>query len=682
MRRLIVPLALLTLLALAAVGTVRVRAASAPPPPAPTAPPTYHPTLQLSATQGTRDQALVVVVSDFPAHAPLTLSWDGGALAQGTTDDAGYLALRIAVPHDAPEGPHEVRAAGPAHTTAGAAFTVAAPPAVTYHPALAASPAQALPGARLVALASGFPPGGALTLSWDGASLAQATADASGAARLDATLPATGPGSAAGPHEVRVGGPAHTTASAPVTVLDPAQVYHPALALDAAQGLRGARVALAATGFAPGQDVRFYWDHVGGTDLGTVRADTSGNADHTVTIGQGLSVTDGAHRLYAAGSTPTLAASAFYTVQPTPPACGGLSIPLPFVSPLCLDPFGWLTGALTNMVHNATAGVGSQVASALVEQQDYTQVDQLKAAFGTTQQLARDLFAVLFLAGALTWYARRLGMGPAGEAATQMVEGGLGLAVTSALPWMLGLYIGAVNGAARMILADPAKQGGDAIATLTAHLITASLLDGLNPLFLGVIAGFVVLFFVLLVLIVITRIIGLIYAAAVYLAAPLCVVCMVSPLTRGVARAWARLWFSLTLWGVSYALAIAAVSAMLADFADKGLFNGGLQSLAEAIAGILVIYGAPKLGDALLGGGASRALGIGHVPLLSNAINYGTSAALGGAGGAIGAFMKGTGTETGVPAAGATPAAPTVTEIGPPLAALAAPINAEWGLIE
>jgi len=687
MRRLLASLTALAaavLLALGAGGargTAPARAASAPPPPPTT--PTYHPTLQLSATQGTRAQALVVVASDFPAQAPLTLSWDGGALAQGTTDEAGYLALRIAVPPDAPDGPHEVRAVGPAHTAAGAAFTVAALPAVTYHPALAASPAQALPGAHLVALASGFPPDGALTLSWDGATLAQATADADGAARLDATLPATGPGSAAGPHEVRVGGPDHTTASAPVTVLDPAQVYHPALVLDAAQGQRGVRVSLAATGFAPNQDVRFYWDRVGGTDLGMVRTDTSGNADHTVTIGQGVSVTDGAHRLYAASAHPTLAASAFYTVQPTPPACGGLSIPLPFVAPLCLDPFGWLTGALTNMVHNATAGIGSQVASALVEQQDYTQVAQLKAAFGTTQQLARDLFAVLFLAGALTWYARRLGMGPAGEAATQMIEGGLGLAVTMALPWMLGLYIGAVNGAAKMILADPARQGGDAIATLTAHLITASLLSGLNPLFLAVIAGFVVLFFVLLVLIVITRIIGLIYAAAVYLAAPLCVVCMVSPLTRGVAKAWARLWFSLTLWGVSYAVAIAAVSAMLADFADKGLFNGGLQSLAEAIAGILVIYGAPRLGDALLGGGASRALGIGHVPLLGNAINYGTSAAFGAAGGAVANMMRGgAAAEAGVPAGAAAPAAPTVTEIGSPLAASAAPINAEWGVIE
>jgi len=683
MRRLIVPLAALVLLALGALGTMgsvgaaRAHAASAPPPPTPT--PTYHPTLQLSATQGAAGMALIVVASDFPANGTVTVYWDGADLAHGTTDDAGYVALRTAVPHDAPGGPHEVRAVGPAHTSAGAAFTVAAPPAVTYHPALAASPAQGLPGARLVALASGFPPGGALTLSWDGANLGRATADDSGAARLDTTIPATGAGSSAGPHELRVIGSAHTTASAPVAVLDPAQVYHPALALDAAQGQRGATVSLAATGFAPNQDVHFYWDRVGGTDLGAVRADTGGNADHTITIGQGVSVTDGAHRLYAAGSTPTLAASAFYTVQPIPPACGGLGFTVPFINwSVCLDPIGALTTWIAN---GATAGanaVGALVVKDLTEQKDYTQIAQLQPAFGTMQQLARDLFGVLFLAGALTWYARRLGLGPGGEAATQMVEGGLGLALTTALPWLMHLYIAAVNDASGMILADPNNQGGAAIGALASHLIGPALLAALtgDPVFLLVVVGFVVVFFVLLVLVAITRTIGTIYGAAVFLAAPVGAICMVTPLTRSVAAAWARLWFSLTLWGVSYAVALVSVRAMVDAFGGDGL-----QSLALALAGAFVLYGAPRLGDALLGGGASRALGIGNVPLLGTAARMGLAAATGGTAGAAVA-AGGEGTVAGV----ATAAAPSVTEMPnasvTEIASIAPPINAEWGLIE
>jgi len=285
---------------------------------------------------------------------------------------------------------------------------------------------------------------------------------------------------------------------------------------------------------------------------------------------------------------------------------------------------------------------------------------------------------ILFLAGALTWYARRLGLGPGGEAATQMVEGGLGLAVTTALPWMLHLYIVAVNDASKMILADPNNQGGAAIGALAGHLVNVALLSALtgDPVFLVVVVGFIVLFFVLLVLIAITRTIGTLYGAAVYLAAPVATICMVTPLTRAVAASWARLWFSLTLWGVFYAVALVAVRAMVAAFGGDGL-----QSLALALAGALVLYGAPRLGDALFGGGASPALGIGNVPLLGTAARMGLAAATGGVGGAA-AASGGEGIVAGLGAA----VGPTVMEMPTAsvseIASIAPPINAEWGLIE
>jgi len=197
-----------------------------------------------------------------------------------------------------------------------------------------------------------------------------------------------------------------------------------------------------------------------------------------------------------------------------------------------------------------------------------------------------------------------------------------------------------------------------------------------------VITGAILVFLVLLLLIIITRDIGITYGAAVFVAAPLCIVCGVTPLTRGVAFAWARLWFSLTLWGVWYALALVVVRAELATFA----VHHGLPSLAGALAGILVVYGAPKLGDALIGGGATRALGIGHVPLLSTAIGAATGMAVGGgvrAGAeALRGAMAGGGGEAAAPAA---PAMPTVTELGGP-AGPALPggdaLEGAWGLLE
>ncbi len=572
----------------------RAHAASAPPPPTPlpTAAPTYHPTLQLSAPGGAAGAALIAVASDFPPTGQVTVYWDGAYLTRGTTDDGGYLSLRTAVPHTAADGPHEIRAVGPAHTTAGAPFTVATPPAPVYHP-------------------------------------------------------------------------------------------HVTLSLAHAQATRGLVLTADLSGVAPNQDVTLTWDRVGGTVIAAHAADDNGDTSFDIVLGIDPTPGVGTHRLYASGTHPTLSTSASFTVDPPPPpppACGGVGFTVPFINwTVCLDPFGTLGSWLA---HGATAGadaIGRQVATDLTTQQDYTQIAELQPVFGTMQQLARDLFGLLFVAGATAWYARRLGLGPGGEAATQMVEGGLGLALTLSLPRLMHLYIVAVNDASGQILADPNNQGGATIGLLVTRLISGDLISVItvNPVFMGVIAGFVVAFFGLLVLIAITRTIGTMYGAAVYMATPVCAICMVTPLTRSVAVAWARLWFSLTLWGVSYAVALVAVRAMLAVFAH----TGGLQSLAAALAGGLVLYRVPRLGDALLGGGASRALGIGNVPMLGTAARMGLAAATGGA---AGTAVAAGGEVTA--AGGGLPSMPTVTEMPnasvTEIASIAPPINAEWGLIE
>jgi len=572
----------------------------------------------------------------------------------------------------------------PATQTPYPTYTPAPAPTATHHPTLALSASQGMPDTPLVVVGADFPDG-QVTLYWDGAYLARGTS-ADSYAHIDTRVPATGAAAALGPHELRAVGSDRTSASVFFTI---ARTYQPKVTLTPthATAAAGTVVRVDVSGFAPGQTVTFSWDRAGGAPIfarGSV-ADDNGDTSADLILGIDPTRGVGTHRLYAWGTGPTLSASASFTVDPPPPACGGLSIPIPFSAPFCLDPFGWAGSWLRT---GATAGadaIGAQVATDLTTQQDYTRIAELQLVFGTMQDFARDLFGVLFLAGATAWYARRLGLGPGGEAATQMVEGGLGLALTTALPGLMHLYIVAVNDASGQILADPHHtQGAATIGLLVTRLISGDLVAviAVNPVFLGVIAGFVVAFFVLLVLIAITRTIGTMYGAAVYMATPVCAICMVTPLTRGVAVAWARLWFSLTLWGVSYAVALVAVRAMLAVFAH----TGGLQSLAAALAGALVLYGAPRLGDALLGGGASRALGIGHAPLVSNAVNTAASAAFGGAVGAFGNAARGAGTDAVMPA---TPGAPSivqmpnasVTEISS-AASIAAPINAEWGVIE
>jgi len=569
--------------------------------------------------------------------------------------------------------------------TPAATYTPYPSPTVTHHPTLALSANQGMPDTTLVVVGSDFPDG-AVTLYWDGADLARGTSD-TGYLHIDTKVPAT---ASLGPHEVRAIGPNRTSSSAFFTV---AQTLHPKVTTTLTHALaeKGTVITVNVSGFAPTQRLTLSWDKVGGTALGAHVADDNGETSFDVVLGVDPTPGVGTHRLYAAGTHPTLSASASFTVDPPPPPCGGWSITLPTglttSKTFCIDPKAWVGDWLKTTATAGAAKVGAQVSTGLTEQQDYTQIPALMAVFGTVQDLARDLFVVLFLAGAMTWYFRSLGLGSPGDAAAQMVEGGLGLAFVVELPRLMSLYITAVNGASGMILGNAGKQGADIIGTMAGGLINGDLLKNFldAPTILGAIVLFVVGFFVLLILVAITRTIGTIFGAAIFLAAPVAVVCMVTPLTRSVASAWVRLWFSITLWGVSYAIALVADAAMLDYFAHKGMLDGGIQSLTVSIAAALMLYGAPKLGDALLGGGASRALGIGHVPMLSTAINMATGAAIGGiAGGAV-AAARATPSAAGESAGGATPGAPTVTELSPALPALTSGgsvIEGEWGLLE
>jgi len=494
------------------------------------------------------------------------------------------------------------------------------------------SSSSGMGNSALIAAASGFSPDAALSLTWDGGALATATTDGDGYARLNVRVPRD---AAQGPHEVRVRGPHHEAATALYQV---AQTYRPTVTLAAAQVAQGKAISALGAGFEPGTAVTFYLDSLAPTDsLGTANADASGNAQYDLAIAMHTRV--GSHRLIAASDDPALQAYTFLTVQAPPPSCGGLSIPLPFVDPLCIDPIGFLTTTLSNAATGAASAVGAQVAPALIQQPDYTQNGPLAAAFETVQSLARDLFTVLFLAGVLTWYVRRLGLGSPGDAGVQIVEAAFGLALVQFLPTLLSLSVGAANGLSGAILGDPTHEGGVIITSLVTHLVPAALVGGLTalPLLLVVLVGVILAALVLLLLIIITRDIGIVYGAAVFVAAPLCIICGITPLTRGVATAWARLWISLTLWGVWYALALVVVRAELDTFVTQG----GLDALAGALAGLLVIYGAPKLGDALIGGGATRALGIGQAPLLSTAIGTATGMATAGSIRGIGDAVKG-----------------------------------------
>jgi len=99
--------------------------------PYPSATPAHHPAIVLSSLQGISTTHIIAIVDDFPAATTVTLYWDQTThiLARGDADESGYTRFDVTIP-DAPVGPHEIRAVGAHHTSAGAPYTVTAPPTI------------------------------------------------------------------------------------------------------------------------------------------------------------------------------------------------------------------------------------------------------------------------------------------------------------------------------------------------------------------------------------------------------------------------------------------------------------------------------------------------------------------------------------------------------------------------
>jgi len=96
--------------------------------PVPSATPAHHPAIALSSSQGISTTHIVAIVDDFPPATQVTLYWDDTphVLGQHDVDASGYTRFDVTIP-DAPVGPHEVRAVGAHHTSAGAAYNVTGP---------------------------------------------------------------------------------------------------------------------------------------------------------------------------------------------------------------------------------------------------------------------------------------------------------------------------------------------------------------------------------------------------------------------------------------------------------------------------------------------------------------------------------------------------------------------------
>jgi hypothetical protein len=173
------------------LATMAPTAAVAATAPAATVAPTAvaQPGLSLSSTSGLPGATITANGQGFQAGETVDVTFNGQSVGQPTTNNGGTWSLSFKVPSMGP-GEYGMLAKGRASgTTASASFTINQGGAT-----LAFSPEQAAPGTTLTVTGMGFQAGESVDLSFNGPTVATATADTNGQVTWTFTVPTLGAG--------------------------------------------------------------------------------------------------------------------------------------------------------------------------------------------------------------------------------------------------------------------------------------------------------------------------------------------------------------------------------------------------------------------------------------------------------------------------------------------------------
>jgi hypothetical protein len=177
--------------------------------------------------QGGVGYSLVVNGSGFAQFSPVTVTFDGATVASATTDGSGMFIAAMVVPSSS-VGAHVIGANDSNGDSATTPFTVV--PVV-----VSLTPSQGPAGDSVIMMGSGFAQFSLVTVTFDGATMAQVTTKGTGDFRALFTVP---PSSSLGPHTVVATDSSGTSAS---TTFD---VQASSIVLDPSSGPAGSSVVV------------------------------------------------------------------------------------------------------------------------------------------------------------------------------------------------------------------------------------------------------------------------------------------------------------------------------------------------------------------------------------------------------------------------------------------------------
>jgi len=291
-------------------------------------------------------------------------------------------------------------------------------------------------------------------------------------------------------------------------------------------------------------------------------------------------------------------------------------------SPICIDIQGFLSAvaaAITQPFRALAEAMLAGVDALLTGTPNFaTEAGwaDLQGFFDYLNTLAKGLFVAFFLIAAFRYLLTSLGGDSAYEAIGALRRGFVGLLVLQALPWALGQYFTLLGAVATYINGYTGHGLTNQTAETLMTFVEASF--GASVVATG---GTTVLFFALFLLVVLlcaiaylgliclTRLGGLFLLAALYVTAPLALVCWVSPDFKRIAHWWFESFIGVSLWGIGYAITLKVLQILLVGFSAMAPYNTPFIKPLMGLAGLIVLYRVPRIVGACLGGATGQASG-------------------------------------------------------------------------
>ncbi len=394
--------------------------------------------------------------------------------------------------------------------------------------------------------------------------------------------------------------------------------HRPTLTLSATSGGAGAAMTAAGADFPAHTTVTLYWD----TDthaLGAAAADEGGAVSIDVTIPD--HAPPGPHTLRATGASHTSARAPFTVDQPqgAPPGapthyCTGLLNWCPDVSGLIGkvgDVVGGLLNGLVVGLFSPLEHVYSNAWASMVKpfEHDLTyhpniadpnvlQWDGLRRFQHSLQELAGVLFFGFLVVGVFARYLEQLGVGDFAQLTSPLRRGVVVTGLILGYPQLMSFGFVALNTATDTINHVPLAKGESAWVAVRGAMYTLNTAFSLQGVLdvLIMLAGYIIT-----ILAVVVRMFGEGILGGLYIVGPLCLALFVSPYFDTIAKSWAKIFISIALWPVGYAVALKLIALMFASGGPMSEF-GGLSAALGALGLILMLYKMPAIVGGFVGG--------------------------------------------------------------------------------